>query len=97
MNLTVDEKGEYKLTKDGNLESNDKLLGKSINLLLICTINNKTTMSNTLSVDKSTFLRLKNEYKNAINDSKDTFIFEGNELLTNYAKYLIEYFTPMFK
>lgn len=54
-------------------------------------------MSNTLSVDKSTFLRLKNEYQNAINDSKDTFIFEGNELLTNYAKYLIEYFTPMFK
>ena len=54
-------------------------------------------MSNTLSVDKSTFSRLKNEYKNAVRDSKDTFIFEGNELLTNYAKYLIEYFTPMFK
>jgi hypothetical protein len=65
-------------------------------MLLICTINNKITMSNTLSVDKSTFLRLKNEYKNAVRDSKDTFIFDGNELLTNYAKYLIEYLTPMF-
>ena len=54
-------------------------------------------MSNTLSVDKSTFSRLKNEYKNAVNGSKDTFIFEGHELLTDYAKYLIEYFTPMFK
>lgn len=65
-------------------------------MLLICTINNKITMSNTLSVDKSTFLRLKNEYKNAVRDSKDTFIFDGNELLTKYAKYLIEYLTPMF-
>ena len=28
---------------------------------------------------------------------KDIFIFDGNELLTSYAKYLIEYLTPMFK
>lgn len=54
-------------------------------------------MSNTLSVDKSTFSRLNNEYQNAVQNSKDIFIFEGNELLTSYAKYLIEYFTPMFK
>jgi hypothetical protein len=54
-------------------------------------------MSNTLSVDKSTFSRLKNEYQNAVNTSKNTFMFDGHELLTNYAKYLIEYFTPMFK
>jgi hypothetical protein len=65
--------------------------------LLICTINNKITMSNTISVDKSTFSRLKNEYQNAVNTSQNTFMFDGNELLTNYAKYLIEYFTPMFK
>lgn len=54
-------------------------------------------MSNTLSVDKSTFSRLKNEYQNAVDTSKNTFMFDGHELLTNYAKYLIEYFTPMFK
>jgi hypothetical protein len=54
-------------------------------------------MSNTISVDKSTFSRLKNEYQNAVDNSKNTFIFDGNELVTNYAKYLIEYFTPMFK
>lgn len=53
-------------------------------------------MLNTISVDKSTFSRLKKEYQNAVNTSQNTFIFDGNELLTNYAKYLIEYFTPMF-
>jgi hypothetical protein len=50
-----------------------------------------------MSVDLPTFSRLKNEYQNAVNNSKETFIFDGNEFLTNYAKYLIEYFTPMFK
>ena len=54
-------------------------------------------MSNTMSVDLSTFSRLKKEYQNAVVNSKNTFIFDGNELLTDYAKYLIEYLTPMFK
>ena len=54
-------------------------------------------MSNTISVDKSTFSRLKNEYQKAVNTSQNTFMFDDNELLTNYAKYLIEYFTPIFK
>ena len=54
-------------------------------------------MSNTISFNKTTFLSLKNEYQNAVETSKNTFMFEGNELLTNYAKYLIEYLTPTFK
>ena len=54
-------------------------------------------MSNTMSVDSSTFSRLKKEYQNAVANSNDTFIFDGNELLTAYAKYLIEYLTPMFR
>jgi hypothetical protein len=54
-------------------------------------------MSNTMSVDLSTFSRLEKEYQNAVANSNDTFIFDGNELLTTYAKYLIEYLTPMFR
>jgi hypothetical protein len=54
-------------------------------------------MSNTISFNKTTFLSLKNEYQKAVETSKNTFMFEGNELLTNYAKYLIEYLTPTFK
>jgi hypothetical protein len=59
--------------------------------------NNKIIMSNTISFNKTTFLSLKNEYQKAVETSKNTFMFEGNELLTNYAKYLIEYLTPTFK
>ncbi len=54
-------------------------------------------MSNTMSVDLPKFSRLQNEYQNAVENSQEIFIFDGNELLTNYAKYLIEYFTPMFQ
>jgi TRAP-type C4-dicarboxylate transport system substrate-binding protein len=59
--------------------------------------NNKIIMSNTILFNKTTFLSLKNEYQNAVETSKNTFMFEGNQLLTNYAKYLIEYLTPTFK
>lgn len=54
-------------------------------------------MPNTISVDRPTFSRLKHEYQTAVNNSQDTFMFDGDELLTNYAKHLIEYFTPMFQ
>lgn len=54
-------------------------------------------MLNTISVDLSTFTRLKKEYQNAVDNSKEIFVFDDNELLTSYAKYLIEYLTPMFK
>ena len=54
-------------------------------------------MSNTMSIDSSTFSRLQKAYQNAVVNSNDTFIFDGNELLTTYAKYLIEYLTPMFR
>ena len=30
-------------------------------------------------------------YKVAKNDDKDTFMFKGQEMSTNYVKYLIEY------
>lgn len=54
-------------------------------------------MTNTISVDRLTFTRLKKEYQTATKSSKDVFIFDGKVLLTSYAKYLIEYLTPMFK
>ena len=54
-------------------------------------------MSNTMSVDLPIFSRLQTEYLKAVKNSEEIFIFDGNELLTNYAKYLIEYLTPMFQ
>lgn len=34
---------------------------------------------------------LKIAYNKAVKDNKDTFIFNGREFVTKYAKYLIEY------
>lgn len=40
--------------------------------------------------------KLKREYKKAISKNIDTFLFEGNELLVSYTKYLIEYLETVF-
>ena len=34
---------------------------------------------------------LKKLYKDALDQKKESFIFQDKEILTNYAKYLIEY------
>ena len=36
---------------------------------------------------------LKKSYNKAVKDSKEMFMFNGSQLLTAYAKYLIEYLT----
>ncbi len=38
---------------------------------------------------------LKRAYNKALKDNKETFTFKGAELLTKYAKYLIEYMTGL--
>jgi hypothetical protein len=37
------------------------------------------------------------EYENAVKLGKESFVFEGSELLTSYAKYLIEYLKTQLK
>ena len=46
---------------------------------------------------KEMFIKFKKAYQSALNKSHDSFFFEGNEFLTSYAKYLIEYLEPQFK
>lgn len=41
--------------------------------------------------------QLKREYSEAAADKQETFMFNGNELVTGYAKYLIEYLDGEFK
>jgi hypothetical protein len=40
---------------------------------------------------------LKREYKKAVKAGKDSFFFNGSELLVGYAKYLIEFLEAAFK
>lgn len=44
-----------------------------------------------LILNQDSLKRLKKEYEKAVKDKKEVFVFEGHELLTSYAKYLIEY------
>lgn len=50
-----------------------------------------------LSVNKDTYIRLKKEYDNSVKNNISVFLFDGHELLTEYAKYLIEYLKPNFE
>ena len=34
----------------------------------------------------------KKSYRNALTNGDDMFVFEGSDVLTSYAKYVIEYF-----
>jgi len=49
----------------------------------------------TISFDKQKLSDLKKQYDKAVADKKESFIFEGKELLTAYAKYLIEYLNTL--
>jgi hypothetical protein len=50
----------------------------------------------TITFTPELLAKLKREYKKAISKNIDTFLFEGNELLVSYTKYLIEYLETVF-
>jgi hypothetical protein len=51
----------------------------------------------TINFDREKLRRLKTAYDRAVKQGNESFMFDGNELLTAYAKYLIEYLTDKFK
>jgi len=53
-------------------------------------------MAGTISFDLPTYQRLRKEYQRSVDNNVEVFVFEGHELLTSYAKYLIEYLTTKF-
>jgi hypothetical protein len=53
-------------------------------------------MSNTISFDKEVLKELKAEYNKSVENKIEVFNFKGNELLTDYAKYLIEFLESKF-
>lgn len=44
-----------------------------------------------ISWDKLMAKRLKKRYQQAVENGEKDFTFEGNEFVTNFAKYLLEY------
>jgi hypothetical protein len=51
----------------------------------------------TVNFDYAMLQRFKRAFKKATKESKEVFIFEGNEFVIGYAKYLIEYLEEQFK
>jgi hypothetical protein len=45
-------------------------------------------MSKTVNINLN---KLQKKYDNAVKNKIDVFIYDGNEILTTYAKYLLEY------
>jgi hypothetical protein len=54
-------------------------------------------MENIIEFDKKKFDELKMAYNKAKVNDLESFKFEGTELITAYAKYLIQYLDSKFK
>ena len=52
---------------------------------------------NTITVDKKTYSKLRKEYDKAVKSDATTFKFGGVELLTSYAKYLLQHMKGLLK
>ncbi len=51
----------------------------------------------TINITHAQFNELKKLYAKAVKDKAKSFEFLGNELLTDYAKYLIQYIETKYK
>lgn len=50
-----------------------------------------------MTFDFNLYQELKNEYESSLNNNIQVFNFHGKEILTSYAKYLIEYLSTHFE
>lgn len=46
----------------------------------------------TISLNPDSIKRLRKLYGNAVMNEQETFLFDGQEMVTNYAKYVLEYY-----
>lgn len=44
-----------------------------------------------------TYQRLKNEYNKSVQNNLEVFTFDNHELLTDYAKYMVQYLSEKFE
>lgn len=50
-----------------------------------------------INFDRDKLRQLKTHYNKAVKANKESFIFNGDEYLTAYAKYVIEYLSSQFE
>lgn len=54
-------------------------------------------MTDKIVFDKEKLRKLKKLYKSALERGADSFLFEGKEVLTAYAKYMIQFVETQLK
>lgn len=54
-------------------------------------------MDTSIEFTEEQFILFKKAYDDAVKLDHRIFIFDGKELLTGYAKYVVEYIEPKFK
>jgi hypothetical protein len=55
------------------------------------------TTDGCIALNVETYKKLKKEYERAVKENQEIFLFENKELLTSYAKYLLEYMKDKLK
>jgi hypothetical protein len=58
---------------------------------------NEITGTITVSWTKVKFRKFKRAYQKAVRDNESLFLFDGNEFVVGYAKYLIQYVEERIK
>ena len=56
----------------------------------------RDSMTGSINFDADTVAKLQRAYAHAVETKQEQFLFEGHELVTLYAKYLLEYLKPKF-
>lgn len=57
----------------------------------------KIILSRSMNFTPELLKELKVAYRQAVRDGQEAFLFNGHVLLTDYAKYMVEYLESMFK
>lgn len=59
-------------------------------------MSDNNTLNDSMEMTREKLESLKRHYKSAVEKKKETFEFEGRQLMTGYAKYMIEYLEGQF-
>ena len=56
-----------------------------------------TTKNQKMNFDQNLYQELKKQYESSLKNNIEVFNFHGNDILTSYAKYLLQYLSTHFE
>jgi hypothetical protein len=73
-----------------------KIKKSQLKLLILEIVKQVKLLENTINFDLGKYKKFKKAYNDAVKANQDTFNFDGQEVLTKYAKYVLQYLEPKF-